>query len=66
MRKFTAGTFAVTVSSPSPMWVEIEDLSRSGETLRGMRFHPSNLSDLKHLIERAMAHVEQYDPGSMA
>lgn len=63
-RRFTAGIFEVEVSAPSPMWVEVKDLSRSGPDLRGVRFHPANLKDLQHVIERAIAYVDQHDPGT--
>lgn len=59
--KFTAGVFTLDISEPSPMWVAIEG-PRGG--LGG--FTHRDLVDLRHVIDRAIAHAERRVPGETA
>lgn len=62
MRTFTAGIFTADVSSPSPQWIKLTVKDVGGD----VRFHPENLPDLRHVVERAIAYVEKTEPGETA
>lgn len=60
MKTFTAGEFVLAIMDPHPMWVDIAN--DSGR----IRLRHTELIDLKHIIERAIAEAERKCPGETA
>lgn len=61
MSTFTAGEFTLEIWQPAPMWVSIRAPKCCDSELSG--FSHRDLVDLKHVIERAIAHAERICPG---
>lgn len=59
MRTFIAGEFTAEVQGPYPMWIYLSHIH--GEA--SIRFRHTELVDLKHVIERAIAEAERKCPG---
>lgn len=61
MSKFTAGNFTVEVTDPYPMWVTVK---HGDSELR--HFRHTELADLLHVVNRAIAEAERKRPGETA
>lgn len=61
MKTFTAGEFTLEIGDPWPMWVVIKT-----DRYELRSFKHSDLVDLKHVIERAIAEASRRCPGETA
>lgn len=64
MKTYKAGKFTAEVSDPSPMWITLKGINPNGEHIE-LRFDPSDAPDLRHVLNRAIIHVERNDPKGM-